>query len=116
MMLAQRRLVCCQVILFPFSSYIVWSQGQVYPFRSGAGWPAVWADSAHQPYVTAFLSNNLPGSSPGTPLLSKLIPAGELSCPSCSQTWLHNGLFPGMVVAELGEWGDRTKQHPGALL
>lgn len=91
MMLVQCRLVCCQVILFPFSSY--WVRHRVVtgtPERSGAGWPAVWAESAHQPYVTAFLSNNLPGSSPGTPSLSKLIPAGKPSCPSCSQTWLHN--------------------------
>lgn len=71
---------------------------------------------AHQLHVTAFLSNNLPGSSPGTPSLSKLIPVGKPSCPSCGQTWQHNGLFPGMVVAELGEWGDRAKQHPGVLL
>lgn len=71
---------------------------------------------AHQPYVPAFLCNNLPGSSPGAPSLSKLSPAGEPSCPSCGQTWLHSGLFPGMAVAELEEWGDRAKQHPGALL
>lgn len=72
---------------------------------------------AHQPYVPAFPSNSLPGSSPAAPSLSKLIPAGT---PRPPQLWSNLAALQALPMDGCGRagragWGFKAASQGSAL-